>query len=158
AFGLEKLQSLMERVHGRTWGDLLRHVPADKIAEAVVTAARSERAAELYRDAAVKGVDWMLERPIGRMADKFGDDAAPRAQAALAGPLWSWVQEQVPAVAQKLDIAARVEQKILEFPTAQVEQLVRGVTERELHMIVRLGWVLGGVIGVVSAAIGMIFS
>jgi len=150
AFALEKLQSLMERAHGRTWGDVLRHVPAEKVADAIVTAARSERAAELYQDAAVKSIDWLLQRPIGRIADKFGEDAAPRAQRALADPLWSWIQEQVPAVAQKLDVAKRVEQKILEFPTAQVEQIIRGVTERELVMIVRLGWVLGGIIGVLS--------
>jgi hypothetical protein len=97
-FAVEKLQGLLESAHGRTWGDLLRHVPADRVADAIVTAARSERAAELYRDAAVKaGIDWALERPIGRIADMFGEDSAHRAERALAEPLWRWVQEQVPS-------------------------------------------------------------
>jgi uncharacterized membrane protein YheB (UPF0754 family) len=157
-FAVEKLHGLLETAHGRTWGDMLRHLPADRVAEAVVAAARTDRAREIYRDAVVAGVDMLLERPIGSVTEKFGDDAAPRVEAALAEPLWSWVQEQVPSIAQRLDIAERVERKILEFPTRQLEDLVRGVTERELQLIVRLGYVLGGVIGAVSATIATLLS
>jgi uncharacterized membrane protein YheB (UPF0754 family) len=156
-FAVEKLSDLLESAHGRTWGDLLRHLPTDRAADAIVTAAGSDRARELYRDAAVKGVDWVLERPIGRIADKLGEDSAERAERALAEPLWRWIQEQVPSIAQRIDIAGRVEQKIREFPMPQLEALVRGVTERELKLIVKLGYVLGGMIGAVSAGIALLF-
>ena len=156
-FAVEKLHALLESAQGRTWGDVLRHLPDDKLVDAIVTGARSERARELYADAATNGIDWVFERPIGRLADKFGEDAAPRLERALAPPLWSWIQEQVPRVVQRLDIAKRVEAKILEFPTAQVEDLIRGVTERELVLIVRLGYVLGGLIGLMSAGIALLF-
>jgi uncharacterized membrane protein YheB (UPF0754 family) len=157
AFAVEKLQGLMQSAQGRTWGDVLKPLPSDRVADAVVVAARSERAQQIYREGVVKGIDWLLQRPIGRLADKFGEDAAPRAERALAEPLWRWVQEQVPSIAQRLDIAMRVEQKILEFPTSQLEALVRGVTERELKLIVKLGYVLGGLIGTVSAGIALLF-
>jgi uncharacterized membrane protein YheB (UPF0754 family) len=157
AFVVEKLQGLLESAHGRNWGDFLRPLPSDRMADAVVGAARSQRARELYQEGVVKAADWLLERPIGRIADKFGDEAAPRAKRALEEPLWRWIQEQVPSVAQRLDIAQRVEQKILDFPTAQLEALVRGVTERELKLIVKLGYVLGGLIGTVSAGIALLF-
>jgi uncharacterized membrane protein YheB (UPF0754 family) len=156
-FAVEKLQGLMGSAQGRTWGEVLRHLPADRIADAVVVAARSDRAHELYHDGMARGADWLMERPIGRLADKFGEEAAPRVERALAEPLWRWIQEQVPAIAQKLDIAQRVEAKILDFPTPQLEALVRGVTERELRLIIKLGYVLGAVIGSVSAAIAMLF-
>jgi uncharacterized membrane protein YheB (UPF0754 family) len=158
AFAVEKLQGLMETAHGRTWGEVLRHLPADRVAEAVVAAARSSRAQELYAEAVDQGVGWLLERPIGRISDNVGDDASQRVETALAEPLWRWIQEQVPPIAQRLDITQRVEKKILEFPTEQLEALVRGVTERELQLIVRLGYVLGGVIGMVSAMIALFFS
>jgi uncharacterized membrane protein YheB (UPF0754 family) len=158
AFAVEKLQGLLESAQGRTWGDLLRPLPPERVADAVVAAARSDRAFELYRDGAAKAADWLMERPIGRIADKFGEDSAPRVERALAEPLWRWIQEQVPSIAQRLDITQRVEQKILDFPTPQLEALVRGVTERELKLIVKLGYVLGGLIGVVSATIAMFFS
>ena len=157
AFAVEKLGGLLDSAQTRTWGDLLQHLPADRAADAVVGAARSERARELYRDGAVKAIDWILERPIGRIADKFGDDAADRAERAIAEPLWRWVQDQVPSILRRVDIAARVEQKINEFPMQQVEALVRGVTERELQLIVKLGYVLGGLIGLASATIALLF-
>jgi uncharacterized membrane protein YheB (UPF0754 family) len=156
-FAVEKLSGLLETAHGRTWGDLLRHIPTERAADALVTAARSERAREIYHDAAVRSVDWILERPIGRMADKLGEDSAQRAERALSEPLWRWIQEQVPSIAQRVDIAGRVEQKIREFPMPQLESIIRGVTERELKLIVKLGYVLGGLIGAVSAGIALLF-
>jgi uncharacterized membrane protein YheB (UPF0754 family) len=158
SFAVEKLQALMTSTQNRTWGELFRHLPSERAADAVVAAARSERAGELYEDAATKAVDWLIERPIGRLADQVGQDAAPRVERALAEPLWRWIQEQVPAIAQRLEVGMRVERKILEFPTPQLEAIVRGVTQRELRLIVRLGYVLGGFIGMVSAGIAIFFS
>jgi uncharacterized membrane protein YheB (UPF0754 family) len=157
SFILQKLHGLLDTAQGRTWGELLRHMPADRVAEAVIAAARSERAAELYQEAMFNGVEWLLHRPVGRLSDKVGVDAAARTERALAEPLWRWIQEQVPTVVQKLDIAQRVEDKIMDFPTPQLEALVRGVTERELQLIIRLGYVLGAMIGLVSASIALLF-
>jgi uncharacterized membrane protein YheB (UPF0754 family) len=122
-----------------------------------VGAARSERAGVLYRELAEQGVAWLLQRPLGRLADHVSADAPARVERALAPALWQWLQEQVPKIAQRIDIAQKVEQKILEFPTAQVEQLIKGVTERELQLIVRLGYVLGAGIGVLSAGVAFLF-
>jgi uncharacterized membrane protein YheB (UPF0754 family) len=156
-FLVEKLQGLLDTAQGRTWGDLLRYLPPERVADAVITAAGSERARELYREGMLKGVDWAIHRPIGRLSDKVGEDAPDRVETALAEPLWRWVQEQVPTVVQRLDIAQRVEAKIMDFPTPQLEALVRGVTERELQLIIRLGYVLGAMIGTVSAGIALLF-
>jgi hypothetical protein len=100
----------------------------------VVVAARSDRAPELYHDGMARGADWLMERPIGRLADKFGEDSRPRVERALS-PSRSGAgsRSRCPPFAQKLDIAQRVEKKILDFPTPQLEALVRGVTERELR-------------------------
>ena len=100
----------------------------------------------------------MLSKKIGRLADRLGPDVPARVEGALAEPLWDWVQRQVPSIAQRIDIAAKVEKKILEFPTQQVEDLIKGVIERELQLIVRLGYVLGGMIGLGSAVLGSILS
>jgi uncharacterized membrane protein YheB (UPF0754 family) len=157
SFVLEKLHGLLDSAQARTWGELLRHLPADRVADAMIAAARSERAGELYQEAMYGGIDWLVQRPIGRLTDKVGGDAPARVERALAEPLWRWIQDQVPAVVQKLDVARRVEAKILDFPTPQLEALVRGVTERELQLIIRLCYVLGGIIGTVSAGIALLF-
>lgn len=154
-FLIDRLRSTLTAAERRTWGDIFRHLPPEKVADGIVAAARSERAREFYMDATGRLIDVVLERPIGRIGDHLPPDAAERAERAIVPPFWSWLQEQVPDVAQRVDIAGRVERKILEFPTAQVETLIKGVTERELKLIVRLGYVLGAMIGLLSAGIGI---
>lgn len=154
-FLVDKLRATLASAERRTWGDIFRHVPPEKGADAIVSAMRSERAQEFYREAADGLIDFLLNRRIGRLGDKLPPDAPERFEKAIAAPFWRWIQEQVPSIAQRIDIAARVEQKILEFPTEQVEQLIKGVTERELKLIVRLGYVLGAMIGLISAGIAI---
>jgi uncharacterized membrane protein YheB (UPF0754 family) len=156
-FLLEKLRGTLSAAHTRTWGDLFRHLPSDRLADALVGAARSERARSGYRSAARQVVDAVMTRPVGRVADHLPPDATVRIRDAIAPPLWQWLQDQVPGVAQKIDVAGRIEEKILNYPTAKVEELIRGVTEKELKLIVRLGYVLGGFIGLASALIGFLF-
>jgi uncharacterized membrane protein YheB (UPF0754 family) len=157
AFLVDRLRATLTAAERRTWGDLFRHLPPDRIADALLGAARSQRAHAFYRDGAERAIDFLLTRDIGRIADHLPDDAVARVERALTPPLWQWVQEQVPGIAQRLDVAARVEQKILDFPMPQVEALVRGVTERELKLIVRLGYVLGAIIGLISAGVSLLF-
>lgn len=146
-FLVDKLRSTLGAAEDRTWGDLLGRLSPDQVADAVVSAARSDEAHGIYREAAERGVLLLLDRPIGRPADLLGEDAAERIREALEEPLWSWLQDQVPVVARQVDVAGRVEEKILEYPMEKVEELVRGVTQRELQLIIYLGYVLGAVIG-----------
>lgn len=158
AFLVERVRVMLVRAEERTWGDIFTHVPPERIAGAVVSAARSERAARLYRELADNGIEWLLQRPLGRLADHVSADAPARVERALGPALWLWLQEQVPKIAQRIDVAQKVELKILEFPTAQVEQLIKSVTEKELKLIVQLGYVLGAGIGMVSALASWLFN
>lgn len=147
AFLTEKLEQALDKAGERTWGEVLEKVPTEKIAGWVTTAARSEPAAVVYREAAGRVMDSLLDRPIGTPADWFPEGMARKVEVALADPIWEWLQTQVPDVVQKIDVARRVEQKVLEFPTQRMEEIVRKVTDRELRTIIRLGYVLGAFIG-----------
>lgn len=105
------------------------------------------RGREWVKDAAHAAVRAMLERPLGRPADYFPPDAEARLRHALAEPLWSWMRGQVPAVVSQLSVQEMVEQKVLGLPIERVEELIKGVTERELRLIVQLGYVLGALVG-----------
>ena len=146
-FLVGRLRTALMGAERRTWGDLFRRLPPDRLAEPVVDALRSERARALYADALERMTAAALERPIGRPLDRLPDDAPGRIEAAIAEPVWHWLSAQVPLVAQRVDIAARVEEKVLVFPPERLEDLVRGVIERELILIVRMGYVLGAVVG-----------
>ncbi len=147
SFLVEKLDTALDKAGARTWGEVLEKVPSDKLSRWLVSAARSEAAANLYRRSGEKILDALLDRPIGTPADWLPPEAPRRIEAAIGDPLWSWLQTQVPDVVHRINVAERVEEKVLNYPTAKMEELVKRVTDRELRLIVRLGYVLGAFIG-----------
>lgn len=152
-FVVEKLQSGLDKAGARTWGEVLERVPPERLATWAVTAARSEAAGKAYREGARRLVTSLLDRPIGTPAAWLPGGAPERIEAALADPIWDWLQTQVPDVVERLDVGRRVEQKVLEFPTPRMEELVRKITDRELRLIVRLGYVLGAIVGSVLVVV-----
>ena len=156
-FLVEKLHQGIEKAGARTWGEVLDRVPKERICEALVTAARSDGARKAVDAGARRLVARVLDRPIGMPARWLPANGATRIETALADPLWEWLQTQVPTVVERIDVARRVEDKVLHFPMARLEDLVRRVTERELRLIVRLGYLLGAVIGVALVVVDGLF-
>lgn len=140
----------LERSERRTVGDVIGALPDDTYVEWILKAVRSPRATELAFSAAGAGARGILDRPIGRPA-RWLPAETPQRIAQTAGPaLWDWAIAQLPQFLERLGVEGMVERKVLGFSTQRIEELVRGVTERELKLIVRLGYVLGAVIGAVS--------
>ncbi len=152
-FLVEKLREGLDKAGARTWGDVLERIPTEKIADFLVVAARTDITHRAVEAGAQRIIGRMLERPIGIPARWFPEDGPARIEAALGDPIWDWLQTQVPAVVERIDVARRVEEKVLHFPTARMEEIVRKVTDRELRLIVRLGYVLGAFIGLLMVAV-----
>ena len=146
-FVMRRIEAGLSRASSGTWGDLIGSIPPERISEWVVRAARSDIADRAYRQGARALATAIMERPIGRPGRFLPEGAVPRIERALSEPLWEWLQEQIPSVVRRLDVAGRVETKVLELPVERMEQMVRGVTERELRMIIGLGYALGASIG-----------
>jgi hypothetical protein len=155
-FLMEKLRQGIGKASSGTWGELLERIPPERVAAGVASAARSDAARSAYREALRRVLQGILDRPVGRPADWLPPGAAYRLRGALSDPLWSWVQGQVPLVVGTLDVGRRVEEKVRDFPTWKMEELVRRVTDRELRLIVRLGYALGAVIGGVLVALNAV--
>jgi uncharacterized membrane protein YheB (UPF0754 family) len=153
AFLVEKLETAMDKAGARTWGDILSRVPAERVQEWVVAAARSDTAEKTIREVVTRMAEGLLERPIGTPSRFLPEDAAERIERSVGPVLWEWLQGQVPDLIQRLDVAKRVERKVIEFPTPKMEELVRKVTDRELKLIVQLGYVLGAFIGLMLVAV-----
>jgi len=147
AFLVEKLESALEKAGARTWGEILERIPPETLSRWLVSAARSEAAGRLFKRATERAVDSLLDHPIGTPAKWLPPEAPRRIEEAIGDPLWGWLQTQVPDVVHRINVAGRVEEKVLNYPTAKMEELVKRVTDRELRLIVRLGYVLGAVIG-----------
>lgn len=156
--GTERTRSFVERAvydalgraGTRTWSSVLDAIGEDAVVRWVIEGARSPRVHQLAAEGAATGAMALLDRPIGRPARFFADDASVRL-AAMAGPaLWQWMESELPKFVEQLDIPAMVERKVLGFSTSRIEEIIRGVTQRELTMIVNLGYLLGALIGIVT--------
>ena len=145
----ERLRSGLARVSERTWGELLEEVSPERVSELVVAGVRTEVAASVYREGVRRLAAAALERPIGRPARLLPGGAAEGIRQAASDPLWRGIQAQIPSVVKRLNIARRVERKVLEFPVERMEELIKRVTHRELRTIIFLGYALGAFIGVV---------
>ena len=144
---VEKLYEEFDNAGSRTWGEMINHVPDERISEALVDVARTDLAHKVLKAGARRLIIQILEKPIGTPARWLPSDSPARIEAALADPIWEWLQAQVPTIVERIDVARRVEDKVSEFPTERMEQIVRNVTHRELRVIVHLGYAFGAIIG-----------
>lgn len=155
-FLIERFHRALDGTASRTWGDVLDLLPQDKLASFLIEAGRSESVGRLLHEGLLRLVDTLLDRPIGRPVDWLPEGALERIEAAIGTPLWKWLQGQVPELVQRVDVARRVEEKVLAFPTPKMEELVRRVTDRELRLIIKLGYVLGAIIGLALVGVDQI--
>jgi len=143
----DKIKLALAKAGERTWGDVLQPVPPERLAGWIASVARTDMADRVVSDGLRSFAHSLLDRPIGVPARWVPADGAARIERAVSEPLWDWMRGQVPELVQRVDVARRVEEKVIQFPTAKMEELVRRVTDRELRTIVKLGYFLGGMIG-----------
>ena len=149
---IARMDRALAAAEDRTWSDLLDRLPPDRAAAWLAQLLETEQARRWIGEAWGAAFHALLDRRIGRPADHLGDEAADRIAAALGPPLWEWAQRQIPVLVNRLDIPAMVEEKVLSFSLDRMEEIVRRTTQRELNLIVRLGYLLGAVVG--AAAYG----
>jgi len=155
AYAIDRLDSGLAAAERRTFGDLLRHLPPEKTAELVARAVQAQEVRGWLAEGTHAAFNALLDRPIRRPADWLPPGARARLVRALSPALWTWIQQQVPAVVEHLDIEALVERKVLSFSVQRVEELVRATTQRELDLIVRLGYVLGAIVGLMAWGVSL---
>jgi uncharacterized membrane protein YheB (UPF0754 family) len=95
----------------------------------------------------------LMDRPVGRPASWLGPEATAQLRRTAHERAWEWVEGQVPLLVARLSIPAMVEEKVLGFSTQRMEEIVRNVTQRELDLIVKLGYVLGAMVGAIAFGI-----
>jgi uncharacterized membrane protein YheB (UPF0754 family) len=146
-FLLDRLESVVWKLGEKSWAELVGLVPAERVGPWLAAALESEPGSKVLEATRGALIERVLTTPIGSPGRFAREDAAHRLAEAIGPPLWGWIGNQVPEIADRVKVSDRVESKILEFPLPELERLVRSVTQHELDVIVRLGYVLGAVIG-----------
>jgi uncharacterized membrane protein YheB (UPF0754 family) len=148
---------LLQAVERRSWGDVLDVLPPERLADALAEVLTAEGGRRWVEESVGQVAAVLLARPIGRPSAWLGPDAAAALRSAVAEAVWRWMQQQIPRVVEQIRVPEMVEQKVLGFSTQRMEEIVRTVTQRELDLIVRLGYLLGGLVGVIAFLAGLLF-
>lgn len=148
-FLTEATSTLLDKAQARTWGQLLEPVDDEIVVGWILRAAASERARTLVDSAALNVAQRLLDRPIGRLDRWLPADTTTRLARYASPALWTWIETRIPGLVERLHLQEMVERKILTFDQDRMEELIRGVIDRELKLIVRTGYVLGGLIAIV---------
>ena len=147
---------LLEAVERRTWGDVLGVVPPERLAHVAAEVLAAERGRRAVEDSVTQVTAVLLARPIGRPSAWLGPETTAALRTALSDTAWIWLQEQIPRVVEQIRVPEMVEQKVLGFSTQRMEEIVRNVTQRELDLIVRLGYVLGALVGMIAFGVSLL--
>jgi len=98
-----------------------------------------------------------LQRPIADIIAGVASTNDPDAPANIAHSMtpmiWEWIHMQLPSLVKRLDLQSMVERKVMAFSVDRVEEILRSVIQNELNMIIVTGYVLGGLIGMVTFAL-----
>jgi uncharacterized membrane protein YheB (UPF0754 family) len=148
----------LERGEGRTVGDIVGALPDETYVDWILRAARSPRAAELALGVAGGAARGLLDTPIGKPARWLPDETPQRLAESVAAALWEWSVAQLPAFLERLDIEGIVERKVIGFSTQRIEEIIRGVTQRQLTLIIELGYIMGAGIGLLTFLLELAFS
>jgi uncharacterized membrane protein YheB (UPF0754 family) len=86
----------------------------------------------------------------------MGEEAVERLRIGMQDVAWDWVQTQVPIVVGHIRVPEMVEEKVSGFSIQRMEDIIRDVTQRELDLIVRLGYVFGAVVGLLAVGVNWV--
>jgi hypothetical protein len=151
------LARLLDAASELTWDRLLGALPSHQAAALLGGVVRGEEGQRWIAGAVHAGALRLLDQPIGRPAAWLGAENSERLVRAVSEQAWLWVQGQIPAVVGRLQVPEMVEQRILGFPTPVMEEIIKRVIDRELHLIVQLGWLLGAIVGLVTFGMSRLF-
>ncbi len=170
ALGQERITEIESTVSGWLLGalqsDTLRHslldgargALRDKAPELLGRALASDAGRRAIRQAVTASGTALLDRPIGRPSSWLGPEAAAALRHSAHERAWTWIEEQVPQVVAKLSIQEMVEEKVLGFSTEKMEEIVRRVTQKELDLIVKLGYLFGAMLGAIAFGVNQLLT
>lgn len=147
---------LIEALERRTWNDVLGVVPRERVVQFAGDILAGERGRRWVEDGVKQVADRLLSQPLGRPGEWLGAEAGGHLREGVANAAWGWVQGEIPRIVQQLNVQEMVEQKVRGFSTQRMEEIVRTVTQKELDLIVKLGYVLGAIVGLVAFGVNLL--
>lgn len=111
----------------------------------------SEKLFEQVENIAIRWLDKPLAESLGQFRGKLVDQAIPWITTWIFAKLETSIEHLFP----KLSIAEIVAKQVDKFPLSRVEEMIIGISGSEFRMITILGFILGGIIGLIQGVLNI---
>ncbi len=96
-----------------------------------------------------------LDKPVRESLGRFREPIVEQAIPRFAAWAVETLEQNVERVFHKLSIAGIVAREVEDFPLERVEEMIIGISGKEFRMITILGFILGGIIGLVQGLLNL---
>lgn len=100
-------------------------------------------------------IDKTVEKNMGKLAFLVPETAVYYIKKFLAPKISELVKDELFSFLNLIDFKQIVEEKVSSFPIDELEEAIKGVTQRHLTYIVNLGGVLGFIIGLMQVVVSI---
>lgn len=138
------LASELNKLMSKTVGDVTETIGPETVEEAIQQVVRKSIP-----------FDELLDTPIQVYTKDIQDHVIEEKLTMLVGRVLQRLSEQVPVIMEQLELSKMVEKEVSGFPLERVEELVLAISNKEFKLITYLGFLLGGIIGIVQGVIAL---
>jgi uncharacterized membrane protein YheB (UPF0754 family) len=91
-----------------------------------------------------------VDEPLSRVTAPFRETILTRTIPGMASWMVRTLQNNIERIASKIPVREIVTKQVDSFPMERIEEMVIGISGKEFRMITILGFILGGIIGLVQ--------
>ncbi len=100
----------------------------------------------------------IVDEPLSRLTAPISETVATELVPRLAKWMVHTLQQNIERIFSRLAIRDIVTRQVEGFPIERIEEMVVGISGKEFRMITVLGFILGGIIGLVQGILANLFS
>ncbi|WP_409274238.1 DUF445 domain-containing protein [Neobacillus sp. SCS-31] len=132
----------------------------DRDAAELEEMAGREKIVSALKDYAVNlaGTEKLLGTPASELLASYKETILERMAPNIVVMLGDWLTSRIEMMMEKLHLQELVRAQVETFSLDRLEDMVIGITSRELKMITYLGALLGGIIGIFQGIFAVLFS
>lgn len=110
-----------------------------------------EETSNIINSVLSKQIERLLSTPIGRLSDQISEEKVREAGKSLTETIIAAAKEKLPEAIREFDIGNVVREKVNNYPTEKLENLVLSVAGEHLRTIELFGALFGLIIGIAQA-------
>jgi len=106
----------------------------------------------------VMKLEYIFQTPISELTASYRTKLSETIAANGVQVFGQWLAARIEIIMERLRLQEIVQQQVESFPVERLEEMVLSITKSELKMITFLGFLLGGIIGIVQGVLAILLN